>query len=54
MAIGCMRDVVYRFIDAATAAEAMAVDAACASRVPRPPAFESIGAVVAAASEAAR
>jgi pimeloyl-ACP methyl ester carboxylesterase len=54
MALGCMRDVVYRFIDAATAAEAMAVDAACVSRVPRPPAFESIRSVMAAASEAAR
>jgi pimeloyl-ACP methyl ester carboxylesterase len=54
MTIGCVRDVVYRFIDAATDAEALAVDAACASRVPRPPAFESIRSVVTAASEAAR
>ena len=44
MAIGCMRDVVFRFIDAATDAEALAVDAGCAADVPRPPAFEPIGA----------
>jgi pimeloyl-ACP methyl ester carboxylesterase len=54
MVVGCMRDVVYRFIDATTDAEAMAVDAGCAARVPRPPAFESIGSVITAASEAAR
>jgi pimeloyl-ACP methyl ester carboxylesterase len=54
MAIGCMRDVVYRFVDAATDAEAMAVDASCASHVPRPPAFESIRSVVSAASEPGR
>ena len=50
MTIGCMRDVVYRFIDATSDAEAMAVDAGCASRVPRPPVFESIGSALAAAS----
>jgi pimeloyl-ACP methyl ester carboxylesterase len=54
MAIGCMRDVVFRFIDAATDGDAMAVDAGCAARVPRPPAFESIGSALAAASGATR
>ena len=55
MAIGCMRDVVFRFIDASDDAGALAVDTACAARVPRPPAFESIGmAVAGAASEASR
>jgi len=37
MAIGCMRDVLFRFVDAATDAEALAVDASCAAAVPRPP-----------------
>ena len=34
MAIGCMRDVVYRFIDAGADADALAVDASCAVHVP--------------------
>jgi hypothetical protein len=38
MAIGCMRDVIFRFVDAATDADALAVDAGCAAKVPRPPA----------------
>jgi pimeloyl-ACP methyl ester carboxylesterase len=54
MTIGCMRDVVFRFIDAASSADALAVDAACASHVPRPPAFEPIRTPADAASEAAR
>ena len=37
--IGCMRDVVYRFIDAATDDDAKAVDAACAQSIPRPTVF---------------
>ncbi|MDQ2927102.1 MAG: alpha/beta hydrolase, partial [Pseudomonadota bacterium] len=53
MAIGCMRDVVFRFIDAPTNTGAIAVDASCAARVPRPPAFESIGTAL-GASEASR
>ena len=48
MSVGCMRDVVYRFVDAASDREALAVDAACAMQVPRPPAFEPIGAALAA------
>ena len=39
MGIGCMRDVVYRFIDAAQDADATAVDAGCVKRMPRPPVF---------------
>jgi pimeloyl-ACP methyl ester carboxylesterase len=39
MGAGCMRDVVYRFVVAATDAEALPQDAACANKVPRPPAF---------------
>ena len=54
MAIGCVRDVVFRFIDATTDADAVAVDAGCAAHVPRPPAFEPVGSAVTAASEAAR
>ena len=49
MSIGCMRDVVFRFIDAATDAQALAVDASCAGAIPRPPAFVSVGAATAAA-----
>ncbi len=54
MAIGCMRDVIYRFIDATANADALAVDASCAAHVPRPPAFETIGAARASASGAAQ
>lgn len=39
MALGCMRDVLFRFIDAKTDATALPQDAACATRIPRPPAF---------------
>ena len=42
MATGCMRDVVYRFIDAADDADASAVDAGCVKAIPRPPAFAPI------------
>lgn len=49
MSIGCMRDVVYRFIDAASDRDALAVDAGCAAQVPRPPAFEPVGAAIAGA-----
>jgi pimeloyl-ACP methyl ester carboxylesterase len=43
LGIGCMRDVVYRFIDATADTDALAVDAGCAAKVPRPPAFRPIG-----------
>ena len=39
MGIGCMRDVVFRFIDAVEGKDALAVDAGCAKAIPRPPAF---------------
>ena len=44
MAIGCMRDVVFRFIDAESDAKALAVEAGCAANVPRPLAFRPTGA----------
>ena len=37
--IDCMRDAVFHFVDAATEAEAQAVDMSCAAKVPRPLAF---------------
>ena len=54
MTVGCTRDVVFRFIDAATSAEALAVDASCVSHLPRPPAFEPIARPAEKASEPAR
>jgi len=54
MAIGCMRDVVWRFIDASEDRDALAVDASCASQVPRPPAFQSVRSASPVGSGAAR
>ena len=42
MAIGCTRDIVYRFIDAADDEDATSVDASCVKAIPRPPAFAPI------------
>jgi pimeloyl-ACP methyl ester carboxylesterase len=42
MGIGCMRDVLFRFIDAADDKAALAVDAGCAKNIPRPPAFRPL------------
>ena len=39
MSLACMRDVLFRFIDADTDAAALAVDVHCADRIPRPPAY---------------
>lgn len=39
LAAGCMRDVVFRFLDAADSAAALAVDSRCAESIPRPPTF---------------
>jgi pimeloyl-ACP methyl ester carboxylesterase len=50
LGVGCMRDVLYRFIDAGSDGEALAVDASCAANIPRPPAFRPIGADAGAAS----
>ena len=36
---GCLRDVVFRFIDAPDAAAALPVEGGCAEKMPRPPAF---------------
>ena len=44
MAIGCMRDVLFRFIDAASDEDALKVEADCARQIPRPPAFVPVGA----------
>ena len=44
MSIGCMRDVVFRFIDAESDAGALAVEAGCAAKLPRPLAFQPAGA----------
>lgn len=43
MSLGCLRDVVFRFVDnedGAAALQAVSGEAACASRIPRPPAFQ--------------
>lgn len=42
LAVGCLRDVLYRFITAPTDAEALAQDAACARHLPRPLAFAPV------------
>ncbi|MGM9516853.1 alpha/beta hydrolase [Roseateles sp. DB2] len=42
MSLGCMSEVLYRFIDAKTDAAALPQNAACAVRIPRPPAFQPI------------
>lgn len=42
MAIGCVRDLMFRFIDAKTDAAALPQDAACATRIPRPVAFQPV------------
>jgi pimeloyl-ACP methyl ester carboxylesterase len=42
MPVGCVRDLVFRFIDAKTDAAALPQDAACAARIPRPTAFQPV------------
>jgi hypothetical protein len=44
MAIGCMRDVLYRFVDAVSDEAALEVDTACVTGIPRPPMFALPGA----------
>jgi len=39
MAVGCVRELVFRFIDRAADVAARALDAGCATRIPRPGAF---------------
>ncbi len=41
-AVGCVRDLMFRFIDAKTDAAALPQDAACATRIPRPVAFQPV------------
>jgi len=52
MGIGCMRDALFRFIDAAGDDDAMKVDTTCAATMPRPPAFRPVTAP--GAAEAAK
>ena len=40
LALPCVRDAVFRFVDAADDAAALQVDTGCARALPRPPAFE--------------
>jgi pimeloyl-ACP methyl ester carboxylesterase len=54
MGIGCLRDVMYRFIDAADDAAALAVDASCTADIPRPPAFEPVNPSAPAVEKGAR
>jgi pimeloyl-ACP methyl ester carboxylesterase len=42
MAVGCVRDLMFRFIDAKTADAALPQDGKCATRIPRPTAFQPI------------
>ncbi len=44
MAMGCMRDALFRFVDAAGDDDALKVDTACATGIPRPPMFALPGA----------
>ena len=44
MALGCMRDVLFRFVDAATDDDALKVETGCATAIPRPPMFVLPGA----------
>ena len=53
LGIGCLRDVVYRFIDAVDDRDALTVDAGCASAIPRPPAFRPVGSDAVATSASA-
>ena len=45
MGLGCMRDVLYRFVDATSDDAALTVETACAARIPRPPMFNLPGAL---------
>lgn len=44
MALGCMRDVLVRFLDAVDDVAAAKLDTACVERIPRPPAFVPLSA----------
>jgi pimeloyl-ACP methyl ester carboxylesterase len=51
---GCLRDVVFRFIDAADDAQALKVQADCAAKAPRPPAFLPPGTLASTITSEAR
>lgn len=42
LGVGCVRELLFRFIDAVDDASARAVDASCVNDIPRPPAFEPV------------
>jgi pimeloyl-ACP methyl ester carboxylesterase len=42
MAIGCMRDVLFRFVDAESDDEALKLDMRCVETIPRPPMFRPV------------
>jgi pimeloyl-ACP methyl ester carboxylesterase len=50
MSLPCMRDVLFRFIDAASDADALLVDAGCATGIPRPALFVAPGLAASGAS----
>jgi alpha-beta hydrolase superfamily lysophospholipase len=50
MGIGCMRDVIYRFIDATEDSAATRVDASCVKAIPRPAAFRPVAPAVSTSS----
>jgi len=52
LGIGCLRDVVYRFIDAVDDRDALAVEAGCAAGIPRLPVFRPVASEHAAATAA--
>ena len=54
MGTGCVRDLMFRFIDAEDDAAARALDASCVTGIPRPPAFEPVDPSAAAAEKDAR
>jgi len=56
LGVGCMRDVLFRFVDAVDDRDALTVDAGCAAGLPRPLAFRPLGSAadLAAASAPAR
>ncbi len=45
LGVGCVRDLVHRFIDGGDDRAAPRVDAACVTAIPRPPAFVPVGAL---------
>jgi hypothetical protein len=54
MGTGCVRDLMFRFIDAEDDAAALDLDASCVAGIPRPPAFEPVDPSAPAAEKDAR